>query len=161
MKHALAIIAQGRGKYKPGPPGGRASLLWPELPGLAACGNLEVAKHPDGGGGVLEDITELEAERTSLYQELSQTGDLRRGTITATYRRCGKANCACANPEHPGHGPRYMLTRTMAGKTRAIHLRLGPELRKAEREIENYYKFNSLVHRNVDLNEKILYRPAT
>lgn len=108
-----------------------------------------------GGGGVLEDITELEAERTRLYQELSRTGDLRRGTITATHRRCGKANCACANPEHPGHGPRYMLTRTVAGKTQAIHLRPGPELRKAEREVENYHNFNSLVHTIVDLNERI------
>jgi hypothetical protein len=25
-------------------------------------------------------------------------------------RRCGKPNCVCAQPDHPGHGPRYLWT---------------------------------------------------
>ncbi|MEW6081668.1 MAG: DUF6788 family protein [Bacillota bacterium] len=61
----------------------------------------------------------LEAERERLYQELSRTGDFRRGSISATYRRCGKLNCVCAQPDDPGHGPRYLLTTKVNGKTYA------------------------------------------
>ena len=53
---------------------------------------------------------------TRLYEQLAATGDFRRGSISENYRRCGKPNCACAQPDHPGHGPRYLWTRTVAGR---------------------------------------------
>ena len=56
---------------------------------------------------------ELEQQRDRLYAELAATGDFRRGSISENYRRCGKPNCACAQPDHPGHGPRYLWTRTV------------------------------------------------
>jgi hypothetical protein len=40
----------------------------------------------------------LEAERARLYAELSGVGDFRRGTLSALFRKCGKANCRCAQP---------------------------------------------------------------
>ncbi|MGH3519041.1 MAG: DUF6788 family protein [Haloechinothrix sp.] len=39
---------------------------------------------------------------------MAGTGDFRRGSVIENYRRCGKPNCACAQPDHPGHGPRYL-----------------------------------------------------
>jgi len=61
-------------------------------------------------------LPELEAERERLYEQLAATGDFRRGSISKNYRRCGKPNCACAQPDHPGHGPRYLWTRSVPGK---------------------------------------------
>ena len=55
---------------------------------------------PDGVAG-------LERQRAGLYEELSQVGDFRRGSLNEVWRRCGKPNCACAQEGHPGHGPRY------------------------------------------------------
>jgi Family of unknown function (DUF6788) len=49
-------------------------------------------------------LPELEAERERLYAQLSSVGDFRRGSVTENYRKCGKPNCACAQPDHPGHG---------------------------------------------------------
>ena len=49
-----------------------------------------------------EPLAGLEERRAQLYLQLSATGDFRRGSITENYRRCGKANCACAQPDHPG-----------------------------------------------------------
>ena len=47
-------------------------------------------------------LAELEAERDRLYAQLSRVGDFRRGSVSENWRRCGKPNCACAAPDHPG-----------------------------------------------------------
>jgi hypothetical protein len=65
-----------------------------------------------------QPLPELEAQRAELYEQLAATGDFRRGSSNVTYRRCGKPNCACAQPDHPGHRPRHLWTRSVAGKTR-------------------------------------------
>ena len=41
-------------------------------------------------------LRELEEQRERLYAQLAEIGDFRRGSVTGNYRRCGKANCACA-----------------------------------------------------------------
>jgi hypothetical protein len=47
-------------------------------------------------------LSELESRRAELFEQLAAVGDFRRGSVSENYRRCGKANCACAAPEHPG-----------------------------------------------------------
>lgn len=104
----------------------------------------------------------LEQRRSQLYAELSQTDDFRRGSISTTYRRCGKPNCACADPTHPGHGPRRLLTWKVAGKTQARALRNFPEVAKATRELASYQRFVSLSQQIVEVNEAICdARPVT
>ena len=102
-----------------------------------------------------ESLAALEIQREQLYQQLSRLGDFRPGTISANYRRCGKANCACAQPEHRGHGPQYLWTTTQKGKSRAQHLRLGPELEKAEQELQNYHQFLRLCDELVGVNGQL------
>ncbi len=100
-------------------------------------------------------IDQLEQIRSQLHDRLAQTGDLRRGTVGTTYRRCGKPNCACADPQHPGHGPRHRLTRSVGGKTEAIDLHTDAEVAKARREVANYRHFTGLVEDIVEVNEQI------
>ena len=83
----------------------------------------------------MPDIVKLEAERAALLQKLGATGEMRRGSITENYRRCGKATCSCAGGAHPGHGPYYAYTLKVGGKTRTRQLRAGPALDKLEREV--------------------------
>ena len=106
-------------------------------------------------------VPELEAERERLYAQLSAVGDFRRGSVTENYRRCGKPGCACAQPEHPGHGPRFLWTRTMRGqKKRGRQLAAG-EVEKVRRELERYAEFASLSNQIVEVNERICEaRPA-
>jgi hypothetical protein len=85
-----------------------------------------------------DELAELERRREELYRELSRVGDFRPGSLNEVRRKCGKPNCACAAPGHPGHGPQYNLTRRAEGRTRARHLRPGPELDKARREVAEY-----------------------
>ena len=107
------------------------------------------------------DLAGLESERARLYAELSGVGDFRRGTLSAVFRKCGKPNCACAAPDHPGHGPQWNLTRKVDGRTRAVHLRPGPELEKTRREVAAYAQFRGLVGQVTEVNEAICQaRPA-
>ena len=71
-----------------------------------------------------------------------------------TYRRCGKPNCACGQEGHPGHGPRYLLTRSEGGKTRSRQLK-GAEVEKARREVANYREFLAVSEQIVEVSEAI------
>jgi hypothetical protein len=101
------------------------------------------------------ELPELERRRAELYRELSQVGDFRPGSLNEVRRKCGKPNCACAAPDHPGHGPQYNLTRRVEGRTRTRHLRPGPELDKARREVAKYQRFRDLVGQVTEVNEAI------
>ena len=97
----------------------------------------------------------LEQKRRQLYQQLQNLGDFRPGMISVNYRKCGKPNCACAQPAHPGHGPQYLWNTTQKGKSRAQSLRLGPEVEKVAQELETHDRFVGLCGELVDVNERI------
>ena len=101
------------------------------------------------------DLPDLERRRDDLYRALSQVGDFRRGSLNQVRRKCGKPDCACARPGHPGHGPQYNLTRSEGGKTVARHLKPGPELEKIRREVAGYERFRDLVGQVAEVNEAI------
>ena len=105
-----------------------------------------------------EVLEELEAKRKKLLKTLGETGDMRRGSISEVYRRCGKANCACTDAEHPGHGPFYAFTRKVGGKTQTVQLRGGPELDKLLEEVRTYHEFRGAVEELVEVNEEICKR---
>ncbi len=104
----------------------------------------------------------LEQRRSRLHADLVGVGDFRPGSLSAVMRRCGKPNCACADHAHPGHGPQHILTRKVAGRTVALHLKPGPELKKATSELASYKRFKAIVGEIVAVNEAICEaRPVT
>jgi hypothetical protein len=106
-------------------------------------------------------LPELEQERAELFARLAATGDFRPGSVNATYRRCGKANCACAQPGHPGHGPRWLWTRSAGGRTRTRQL-AAAEVSKVRAELANYKEFAALSEQIVEVSEAICQaRPVT
>ena len=102
-----------------------------------------------------DTLMKLESKRKSLYRELEEIGGFRRGTISVNYRKCGKKNCICAKPGHPGHGPQYLWNTTIKEKSYAKNLKLGPELKKYMEEIANYRSFLKICDEIVQLNERI------
>jgi hypothetical protein len=102
-----------------------------------------------------DSVNELEARRRELFQEMEALGDFRPGMISTNYRRCGKPNCACAQADHPGHGPQYLWNTTQNNRSRSQVIRLGPELEKVEREIANYRRFGELCSELVAVNEQL------
>lgn len=100
-------------------------------------------------------LDDLAQHREQLYAELAATGDFRRGSVSENYRRCGKPNCVCAQPDHPGHGPRYLWTRSVAGrKTKGRQLSAG-EVDKVRAELANYHRFAQVSEQIVAVNEAI------
>jgi hypothetical protein len=109
-------------------------------------------------GAPLED---LEEQRARLYEQLAATGDFRRGSISENYRRCGKPNCACAQPDHPVHGPRHLWTRTVAGRGTKGRQLSAAEVDKVRAELANYQRFAEVTEQIVAVNEEICEaRPA-
>ena len=102
-----------------------------------------------------QSLSELEQQRSLLVAQLSQLGDLRPGSVTGILRRCGKPTCHCAQPDDPGHGPTLRLTYKVQGKTISEALPTPASVRKAEREIAEFRKFQELSRSFLDANEKI------
>jgi hypothetical protein len=100
-------------------------------------------------------LSELEQQRSLLMAQLSRLGDLRPGSVTGIVRRCGKPTCHCAQPDDPGHGPTLRLTYKVQGKTISEALPTPASVRKAEREIGEFRRFQELSRSFLDVNEKI------
>jgi hypothetical protein len=108
-----------------------------------------------------ESIAALEQQRSNILTKILELGDLRSGSITAINGRCGKPNCHCHRPNHPGHGPNFRLTRKINGKTVSESFSSGAELRKAQREVEAFHRFRQLSQELLEVNERICRaRPA-
>jgi hypothetical protein len=97
----------------------------------------------------------LEAQRAMVQQQMSQLGDMRAGSISATGGRCGNPRCHCRQKNDPGHGPFYRLTRKVGGKTVTETFSSPADLRKAEREVAEYHRFRELSRDLLEVNEKI------
>ena len=100
-------------------------------------------------------LPELEAERDRLHAQLSMVGDFRRGSVSENYRKCGKPNCACAAADHPGHGPRFLWTRSEGRRKRVGRQLAAAEVGKVRREIARHAEFTATVEQIAGVNEKI------
>ena len=99
-------------------------------------------------------LSELEAQCDRLKRQLSALGDLRPGRLVQRYRKCGKPNCRCAQPDEVGHGPCWSLTHDVKGKTatRIIPEALVPRTRE---QIAEYHRLRDLTRDLVEVSEKI------
>jgi hypothetical protein len=102
-----------------------------------------------------DPLAALVTKRDVILREMAQVGDMRRGSITEAFRPCGKANCACSQTNHPGHGPYYAFTTKVGGKTKTVQLRVGSRLTKFQREVDAYRRFRSLTEQLLEVNEAI------
>ena len=102
-----------------------------------------------------ESLLALQQQRAAVLSRIVDLGDFRCGSITAISGRCGKPECRCHQPNQPGHGPNFRLTRKVNGKTVSETLASPAELRKAQREVEAFHRFRELSRELLEVNEKI------
>jgi hypothetical protein len=108
-----------------------------------------------------DSLASLEQERSGILTQIQRLGDFRSGSITSIQGRCGKPNCRCHQPNQPGHGPNFRLTRKVNGKTVSESFSSVADLRKAQREVEEFHRFRQLSQELLEVNEKICRaRPA-
>lgn len=102
--------------------------------------------------------TSLEAlreKRAELTANLARIDDLRPGFLTARFRKCGKANCHCAQKGSPGHGPSYSLTHRLSGKTITQVIPRGPAVERTKAQLTEYRRFRRLVRELISVSEQI------
>jgi uncharacterized protein DUF6788 len=97
----------------------------------------------------------LEQERSAILSRIVDLGDFRSGSITAISGRCGKPECRCHQPNQPGHGPNFRLTRKVNGKSVSETFASPAEMRKAQREVEAFHRFRELSRELLEVNEKV------
>jgi uncharacterized protein DUF6788 len=102
-----------------------------------------------------DSLNTLEQQRSDILRRILQLGDFRSGSITAIQGRCGKPNCRCHRPGQRGHGPNFRLTRKVNGKTVSESFSSATELRKAQREVEAFHRFQQLSQDLLGVNERI------
>ena len=100
-------------------------------------------------------LAELEQRRKAITQQIAQLGDLRPGSVTSTSGRCGKPDCRCHRPGQPGHGPNFRLTYKVEGKSISESLPTPAAIHKAEREVEEFGRFQQLSREFVQTNTEI------
>ena len=96
----------------------------------------------------------LAARRHDLLQQLAALGDLRPGSLVPSFRKCGKPNCRCADPDHPGHGPRWILTHSLNGKTRTRTIP-ADQLDATRAQIAECQRLRRLVAELIDVSDQV------
>src|SRR5580704_17702075 len=107
------------------------------------------------GAPMPDPLPTLIDNRSILLQQISELGDFQPGSITSAFRRCGNPHCHCAKPNDSGHGPHFQLTQKVEGKTVTQNLPSPAAVRKAESEVAEFRKFQTLTGDLVDVNRKI------
>jgi hypothetical protein len=94
-------------------------------------------------------------EREQLKAGLTQVSDLRRGSLTARFRKCGKSNCHGTQKDSAGHGPSYSLTHASGGKTITQAIPQGPAVDRTRAQIAEYRRFRKLVQELIAVSEQL------
>ncbi len=92
-------------------------------------------------------------EVRTLAGRLSESNQMRRGSVSVRFMKCGKDGCSCAEDPEARHGPYFTLTRSVKGKTQSRYL--SPEQAEtAKRQIEAGHEFRETVERYWDACEE-------
>jgi len=99
-------------------------------------------------------IDKLHVQKETILQQIRELGDFRQGSLSPRYRKCGKPYCHCAKEGSKGHGPLWMATRSIKGKTvsKAIPQE---KVDTTFKQIETFHNFQNLVHEYIKTNIKI------
>lgn len=102
-----------------------------------------------------QSLQELQNRDRELKSRLAQLGEMRPGSLVECYRKCGKPNCRCARPQDRGHGPLWMVTHALKGRTVSKAIPAGPALERTRAQLAEYQRFRDLSRELVATNEQI------
>ena len=98
------------------------------------------------------DADGLAVRRDEIFRELASLGELRPGSLFERYRRCGKPGCHCANEGDPGHGPNWVLTARVGGKSRT-HAIPAEAVEQTRAQIAEYKRLRTLTAELVEVSD--------
>ena len=68
-------------------------------------------------------LSALRHQQRSLLEKIGQIGPILKGSVSASYTRCGQAHCACQDDPPKLHGPYWQWSTSVEGKTVSRRLR--------------------------------------
>ena len=100
------------------------------------------------------ELVALRKQQDALYQRLmNPPPDMKAGSLSLQYKRCGKATCKCMRAENPEkHGPYYYLITHKSGKTVLRYVK-NQEDREA---IQRYEAYESQIKEYQALQKKMI-----
>jgi hypothetical protein len=93
---------------------------------------------------------QIRKEYEALRTKLAKLGYICSGSVMLLYRKCGKRTCACRNDEKSEHGPYYIWTRKVLGKTVTRTL-TEKQARRCQQYIENLKALEPILSQMKDL----------
>jgi hypothetical protein len=100
-------------------------------------------------------LEKLQLRDRELKAHIAQLGEMRPGSLVECYRKCSRPNCHCARAGDQGHGPLWMVTHAVEGKTVSRAVPSGPALERTRAQIAEYQRFRKLARALVATNEQI------
>ena len=89
-------------------------------------------------------LTQLQRQHKALLREISQLGPVLKGSVSASYTRCGQARCACQDDPPKLHGPYWQWSTSVNGKT--VARRLSDEERQLYQQwVDNRKRLENLI----------------
>jgi hypothetical protein len=106
----------------------------------------------------LKDLSSvaLRERRRQLALDMPPVEEVMRGTLRATFLRCGRPNCHCANG--PGHGPKHYLSISQpSGRPRRDYVR-NADVERTNQYIGNLSKVRNALDQICAINIELLRR---
>lgn len=98
----------------------------------------------------------LENRRQEVLAQLAKLGDLRPGSLVQRYTKCGRASCACAQEGNRAHGPQWVVTSKVGGKTRTRAI--PPQaLEQTRAQIAECQRLRQLVAELIEVSEQLCH----
>lgn len=93
-------------------------------------------------------------KKVSLLKQIEGMLPFRQGSLEKRFRKCGKPNCHCAQPGSPGHGPIWVVTRKVKGKTVSKIIR-EDAVEATMKQIDEFHRFQEVIREYVETNIQI------
>lgn len=103
----------------------------------------------------MKKIVRINKKIRKLKKELNSIDYMIRGTITKIYNRCGKKNCICHKDPAKLHGPYYLYTKKVKGKTTGCHF-TKEETDKLSKHLKGYNRAIEIIREISRLSEEAL-----
>ena len=111
-----------------------------------------------------ESLDELAEKKEVVLEKIAKLAPFRPGSLEHVYRKCGKPSCHCAQPGARGHGPVWILTRKVNGKSVGKVIK-EEAVESTKAQIQHYHQFQELIREYVETNvkicDKLLEQPKT
>lgn len=103
-----------------------------------------------------QSAADLKRRRKQLLHKLPPLDTVLRGSLIERYKRCGNPRCKCA--AGPGHGPKYYLSVSHAGKSPQMDYVAQAEHALVSEYLANYSRVRELLEEISQINHELLRR---